>query len=145
LNRYGAQEMKQEGMTKQLHLQPVATIHTTPGYETEMSKSLSPSFLYILLLIAILIQVIACINFMNLSTARASKRAKEVGVRKVIGAGKYDLIKQFLGESFLLSFIGVVIALPLLFLLLPYLNQITGSNITLSIFGDYRLWILLTI
>jgi len=143
LNRYGAQEMKQEGMTKQLHLQAMATIHTTPGYETEMGKSLSPSFLYILLLIAILIQVIACINFMNLSTARASKRAKEVGVRKVIGAGKYDLIKQFLGESFLLAFIGVIIALPLLFLVLPYLNQITSSNIRLSFFGDYRLWLML--
>jgi putative ABC transport system permease protein len=92
-----------------------------------------------------MIQVIACINFMNLSTARASKRAKEVGVRKVIGAGKFDLIKQFLGESFLLAFIGVIIALPLLALLLPYLNQITGSDITLSVFGDYRLWVMLTI
>jgi putative ABC transport system permease protein len=91
-----------------------------------------------------MIQVIACINFMNLSTARASKRAKEVGVRKVIGAGKYDLVKQFLGESFLLAFIGVIIALPLLALLLPYLNQLTGSDIGLSIFSDYRLWTMLT-
>jgi putative ABC transport system permease protein len=55
------------------------------------------------MLIAVMIQVIACINFMNLSTARASKRAKEVGVRKVIGAGKWDLVKQFLSESMLLS------------------------------------------
>lgn len=145
LNKYGAEQMKQLGMTKELHLQKVATIHTTPGYEHEMTESLSPSFLYILLLIAIMIQVIACINFMNLSTARASKRAKEVGVRKVIGAGKFDLIKQFLGESFLLAFIGVIIALPLLALLLPYLNQITGSDITLSVFSDYRLWVMLTI
>ena len=54
-----------------------------------------------------MIQLIACINFMNLSTARASKRAKEVGVRKVVGAERGDLIKQFLGESFLLTQIGV--------------------------------------
>jgi putative ABC transport system permease protein len=79
-----------------------------------------------------MIQVIACINFMNLSTARASKRAKEVGVRKVIGAGKGDLIKQFLGESFLLAFIGVAIALPLLILLMPYLNQVTRADIHLA-------------
>ncbi len=91
-----------------------------------------------------MIQVIACINFMNLSTARASKRAKEVGVRKVVGAGKYDLIKQFLGESFLLSFIGVIIALPLLWVLLPYLNDITQTDIHLTFFGDYRLWLMLT-
>jgi len=145
LNKYGAQQMKAVGMTKQLHLQPVKSIHTTTGYEVDMSKTVSPSFLNILLLIAILIQVIACINFMNLSTARASKRAKEVGVRKVIGAGKFDLIKQFLGESFLLAFIGVMIALPLLWLLLPYLNQLTQSNIQLSIFTDYRLWLMLVI
>ncbi|MBE9667260.1 ABC transporter permease [Mucilaginibacter boryungensis] len=144
LDKYGAAQMKSLGMTKQLHLQPVTSIHTTTGYEVELSKTLSPSFLYILLLIAVMIQVIACINFMNLSTARASKRAKEVGVRKVIGAGQGDLIKQFLGESFFLAFLGVVIALPLLLLILPYLNQITRTDIQLSFFSDYRLYLTLT-
>jgi len=62
----------------------------------------------------------------------------------VIGAGKYDLIKQFLGESFLLSFIGVIIALPLLWAVLPYLNDITRTNIHLTFLGDYRLWLILT-
>jgi putative ABC transport system permease protein len=143
LNKYGADQMKQMGMTKQLHLQPVTKIHTTSGLEVEISKTVSPSFLYILILIAVMIQVIACINFMNLSTARATKRAKEVGVRKVIGAGQGDLVKQFLGESFLLSFIGVAIALPLLVLALPYLNQITQADIQLSFFRDYRLWLML--
>ncbi|HZY38457.1 MAG TPA: ABC transporter permease [Mucilaginibacter sp.] len=143
LNKYGAQQLKQLGMQKQLHLEPVTVIHTTPGYDYEISKTVSPSFLQILILIAVLIQVIACINFMNLSTARASKRAKEVGVRKVSGAGKYDLIQQFLGESFLLSFIGILIALPLLLLALPYLNYMTGTNIHLSFFNDYRFWLML--
>lgn len=143
LDKYGAEQMKPLGMTKQLHLQPVSSIHTTNSFEVELSKTISPSFLYILLLIAVMIQVIACINFMNLSTARASKRAKEVGVRKVIGAGKADLIKQFLGESFFLSLIGVLIALPLLVMLLPYLNQLTHSNIQLSFFNDYRLYVML--
>jgi putative ABC transport system permease protein len=143
LNKYGAQQMKALGMHKALHLQPVTQIHTTGGFEVEPTKTADPKFLFILILIAVLIQVIACINFMNLSTARASKRAKEVGVRKVIGAGKYDLIRQFLGESFLLSFIGVIIALPLLWLALPYLNQITQTPIHLSFFADYRLWLML--
>ncbi len=143
LNKYAADKMKQLGMQKSLHLQPITSIHTTTGYDVEPSKTASPSFLLILILIAVLIQVIACINFMNLSTARASKRAKEVGVRKVIGAGKYDLIKQFLGESFLLSFIGVIIALPFLWLLLPYLNDITHTAIRLTFFSDYRLWLMM--
>jgi putative ABC transport system permease protein len=143
LNKYGADQMKQMGMSKQLHLQPLTAMHTSSTYEIESWKTVSPSFLYILILIAVLIQIIACINFMNLSTARASKRAKEVGVRKVIGAGQGDLIKQFLGESFLLSFIGVAIAIPLMVLVLPYLNQITQADIHLSFFSDYRLWLML--
>lgn len=144
LAKYGSERMRQLGMHKALHLQPVTSIHTTAGFDNEPTKTADPSFLLILMLIAVLIQVIACINFMNLSTARASKRAKEVGIRKVIGAGKYDLIKQFLGESFLLSFIGVIIALPLLWVALPYLNQITQTDIHLTFFNDYRLWLMLT-
>ncbi len=143
LNKYGADQLKSSGMNKSLRLQPLTSIHTTSGYDAESGKIVSASFLYVLILIAILIQIIACINFMNLSTAKASKRAKEVGVRKVIGAGKYDLITQFLGESFLLSFIGIIIALPLLILALPYLNQITQANIQLSFFNDPRLWLML--
>ncbi|HEX5153764.1 MAG TPA: ABC transporter permease [Parafilimonas sp.] len=143
LNKYGAEQLKQIGMTKRLQLQPIGSIHTTTGYEVEMTKTVDPTFLNILILIAVLIQVIACINFMNLSTARASKRAKEVGVRKVIGAEKRDLIKQFMSESFLLSFIGVVIALPLLLLLMPYLNNVTQADVHLTMFSDYRMWLLL--
>ena len=144
LQKYGAEQLKQIGMKKRLNLQPIGSIHTTTGYEVEMTKTVDPTFLNILILIAVLIQVIACINFMNLSTARASKRAKEVGVRKVIGAEKRDLIKQFMSESFLLSLIGVIIALPLLLLLLPYLNNVTQADVRLTMFSDYRMWLLLT-
>src|SRR5258706_1587398 len=143
LLKHGADQLKQLGMEKRLHLQPIGSIHTTTGYEVEMTKTVDPSFLNILILIAVLIQVIACINFMNLSTARASKRAKEVGVRKVIGAERKDLFKQFMSESFLLSLIGVIIALPLLLVALPYLNQVTQADITLSMFKDYAIWLLL--
>lgn len=143
LEHHGGQQLKSTGMEKQMQLQPIASAHTNPNIEVDLGAAVSPSFLAILLLIAVLIQVIACINFMNLSTARASKRAKEVGVRKVIGAGRKELIRQFLGESLLLSLIGVVLALPLLFLLLPYLNQLTRADISPAFFGDYRVWLVL--
>ncbi len=144
LNKYGQAQLKSEGMEKQFFLQPVHSIHTTIGFKgLELSKPISPAFLYILTLIGVLIQVIACINFMNLSTARAVKRAKEVGVRKVIGARRSDLVKQFLIESFLLSVIGVMIALPALILMLPLFNHITEANIQLLFLSDYKLWLLL--
>ena len=143
LTKYGQAQLKQLGITKTLHLQPVTTVHTTAGYEVEASKTVSPTFLAILIVIAVMIQVIACINFMNLSTARASKRAKEVGVRKVVGAERKDLVKQFLGESFLLAFIGVLIALPLLIVAMPLLNQVTQADIQLAFFKDYRVWLML--
>jgi putative ABC transport system permease protein len=143
LNKYGGEQMRAMGMTKELHLQPLLDIQTTGGLDHNMIPAISTSFLYIMIMIAILIQVIACINFMNLSTARASKRAKEVGVRKVIGAGKNSLVKQFLAESMFLSFIGILVALPLLVIALPYLNQITQADIHLTLFRDYRLWVFL--
>jgi putative ABC transport system permease protein len=141
LKKYGEQELKSRGIEKQLRLQNITTIHT--ANEPEQKGNVSSSFLYILILIAVLIQVIACINFMNLSTARASKRAKEVGVRKVIGAGRKSLVLQFLGESFIMSIIGVLLALGLLALLLPLLNQITQADINLSLLADYKLWLML--
>jgi putative ABC transport system permease protein len=143
VQKYGADQLRASGREKILNLQPVASIHTTPGLDADGSKTVSKTFLNILLLIAIMIQVIACINFMNLSTARASKRAKEVGVRKVIGAERGQLVWQFLGESLFISIIGVLVAVPLLIFLLPYLNQITGASLGLSLFRDINVWLLL--
>jgi putative ABC transport system permease protein len=143
LNKHGAEQFKSSGVEKQLHLQRLTSIHTSEGYAPEMTPTVSSSFLGILILIATLIQIIACINFMNLSTAKASKRAKEVGVRKVLGAEKKSLRIQFLTESFLLSLISVVIALPLLIVTLPYLNQITHANILLSSLSNSTIWLLL--
>lgn len=134
LNRHAGSQLKTAGLEEQLNLQHVTDVHITPGLlGIQITQPVSASFLNILVLIALLIQVIACINFMNLSTARASKRAKEVGVRKVIGAARKDLVKQFLSESFLLTLISILIALPLLIIALPFLNQITQSAVTLSV------------
>ena len=143
LEQHGGKQLKLIGMEEQLRLQRIASIQTTADLGIELGRPVSPVFLSLLSLIAVLIQIIACINFMNLSTARASKRAKEVGVRKVIGAGRGDLVRQFLGESLLLSFIGVVLAVPLLLLLLPYLNELTKADISLSFLRDYRVWLIM--
>lgn len=143
LQQHGAAQLKMMGTEKVLQLQPISDVHTSTAFVLGLGKTVSTRFLSLLLLIGILIQLIACINFMNLSTARASKRAKEVGVRKVMGAKRKDLVKQFLGESLLLSAAGVCIAIPLLMLLLPWLNQLTQADVKLSIFNDYRLWCLI--
>lgn len=144
VTKYAGEELKKWGERDDLYLQSITTIHTTMGFDNPgIGKPVNPSFLGVLLLIAILIQVIACINFMNLSTARAAKRAKEVGVRKVIGAGRNDLVRQFMVESFMLSLLGVLIALPLLLLALPYLNQITQLDIDASFLSDYKVWLIL--
>jgi len=133
VEQHAGGDLKKAGITLMLNLQPVTAIHTTPGLiGIQFDKAVDPSFLNILVLVAILIQVIACINFMNLSTARASRRAKEVGVRKVIGAMRGDLVKQFLGESLFITLISAVLAIPLLIAALPVLNEITHTTITLS-------------
>jgi ABC-type antimicrobial peptide transport system permease subunit len=84
-------------------------------------------------LIAFFILTIACINFMNLSTARASRRFKEVGIKKTIGAGRKSLIFQFLGESLLMTFMAFIVAIMLATLLLPQFNEITGKQLTLQV------------
>jgi len=84
-------------------------------------------------IVAIFILLIACINFMNLTTARSMKRAKEIGIRKVVGAIRIALIRQFIGEALLLTFLGVVVALTLVWLTLPTFNELTRKNILLPL------------
>lgn len=142
--KYASAEFKKWDVHERLYLQPIASVHTTGGFDNPgIGTPIESTFLSILVLIAILIQVIACINFMNLATARASKRAREVGVRKVIGAGRADLVRQFLAESFLLSLVSVLIALPLLLLALPWLNGITQATVTPAFLQDYHTWLML--
>jgi putative ABC transport system permease protein len=126
-----------------LHLQPIAEIHTTAAYDLEMDRTVSRFFLTLLSGIAALIQLIACINYMNLSTARASKRAKEVGIRKIIGADNKGLALHFLVESVALSLAAVLFALPLLVMVLPWINEATGADIPRTVFTEPTVWCLL--
>ena len=90
-------------------------------------------------LVAIFILLIACINFMNLATAHSSKRMKEIGVRKVVGAMRSSLIAQFISEALLLTFFSVIISLLLVALLLPFFNQLTGKQMSLP-FNEFSFW-----
>jgi putative ABC transport system permease protein len=91
------------------------------------------------MMIAILILIIACINYVNLSTARSMLRSKEVSLRKIVGAARWQLFLQFIIETTLLFVFAIIISLLLVYLLLPLFNQISGKNILIN-FGDYRLW-----
>ncbi|MCB0608494.1 MAG: ABC transporter permease [Lewinellaceae bacterium] len=141
LLRNGADQLRQLNMGKTLHLQPVSEIHTTPGLTAESSKVTGNRFLNILLLIAGFIQLVACINFMNLSTARSSRRAREVGVRKAIGAQRWALIGQFLGESMLLAAAAVVLAAPVIYFCLPFLNRLTGVELSIHLTESPMIWL----
>ena len=127
----------------QLKLVSLLDIHLHPAQEFEIEPQGSMTSIYIFSAIAVLILIIACINFMNLSTARANKRAREVGIRKTVGAHKRQLRGQFLGESVLLAFIALVLAVLLIRLFLSVFNSISGKLLSLSMLFQMSNWIIL--
>lgn len=115
-------------------LTPLEKIHLYSNKSGELEANGNIQYVYIFSLIAFFILLIACVNFMNLSTARSANRAKEVGVRKVLGSMRKNLVTQFLSESILISFISLILALVIAALLLPYFNQLSGKDMTLNLF-----------
>ncbi|QMU31207.1 ABC transporter permease [Adhaeribacter radiodurans] len=119
------------------HLQPVKHIYLRSAHlEYDQPNRGNINYVYAFAIIAVFILVIACFNFMNLSTARSLKRAKEVGVRKVIGAQKSQLIGQYLGESILMTLLAFVLAIPLVKLVLPFFNALSGEFLHLHFSKD---------
>lgn len=122
--------------------QPLTDIHLY----SEVSEDLAPQgdIRYVLAAsaIAILILIIACINYMNLATARSARRSREVGIRKVLGSGKSQLIGQFYGESAFLTMLGIALSVLLVELFLPWFNQLTGQTLAME-YGSFEFWILL--
>ena len=110
------------------HATPVTDIHLHSNKSYEIEANGEMTYVYVFSVIAVLILLIACVNFMNLSTARSANRAKEVGIRKVAGSMRTHLITQFLTESVLLSFISLLLAILLSALLLPFFNQLAGKE-----------------
>jgi len=119
----------------QLFLQPLTDIHLHSDYLNEIEANSSIYYVYMFSIIAVFILIIACINFTNLSTAHSVKRAREVGVRKVLGSRQSQLILQFLTEAMLLCSLSVIISLFLIKLFLPYFNNFVGKELELSVIG----------
>lgn len=123
-------------------LQPLTDIHLKSDLQGEFEPNFNITYVYLFIAIALFILIIACINFMNLSTARSANRAKEVGIRKVLGSLRYHLIRQFLMESILLSSISFMIAIPLVSLLLPFFNDLAGRALVLP-FSQLNFYLIL--
>lgn len=135
-----ADNMKKGGNHFRYHTMPLTDIHLHSNKTQEFEANGDISYVYIFSVIAILILLIACVNFMNLSTARSANRAKEVGIRKVAGSLRSHLVIQFLTESVLVSFFSLLMALAIAALLLPLFNQLAGKQ--MSFFTLLSSWML---
>ncbi len=118
-----------------IYLQPLKNIHLhSKNFSYEMTSTNSDiTYVYIFSVIALFVLIIACINYMNLTTARATNRGREVGTRKIVGATRLQLIQQFLGESVVLMFVALFFAFLLVSVFLPALNSLTGSNFSINL------------
>ncbi|MHA4842814.1 ABC transporter permease [Flavitalea antarctica] len=134
------EDFKKAGNKLEYSLTPVTDIHLRSDRIAELGPNGNIQYVYIFGAVAIFVLLIACINFMNLSTARSAKRAKEVGVRKVLGTEKGSLIAQFLFESIIMVTISLIFALGLAILVLPYFNTIAAKQ--LSIFSLFNAYVL---
>ncbi|GAA3930110.1 FtsX-like permease family protein [Chitinophaga oryziterrae] len=127
------------------NLQALPDIHLQPGLFMDVAGGGNKQYVTIFLLVAIFILLIACINFMNLSTAISGQRAKEVGLRKTVGAQRFQLILQFLSESLLLSLVSLVISIGLVILLLPLFNALAAKSISINLLSVKNIGLLLAI
>lgn len=125
----------------QMHLVPLKDIHLRSQAIGGIGADGDIKYVYVFSLIAFFVLLIACINFMNLSTAKSGMRAKEVGMRKVVGARRQDIVRQFFGESVLQAFVSLFFAMVLVKSLLPLFNQITSKELFLDFMGNLSLYV----
>ena len=138
------QQFQAAGNGYHYYLQPLPRIHLISDLEAEMRPNGSMRSIYIFGIVAVFILCIACVNFINLSTARSVERAKEVGIRKTFGSERHSLILQFLIESILVSLLSVVLAVVLMWLLLPLFGHLAGKDLSLRpLLSPVRLALLL--
>jgi putative ABC transport system permease protein len=132
VDKYAGKDLRAVGFYKRQFLTRIDKIHLSPNTKENVTPVANVAYLKILASVAIFTLLIACINFMNLSTARSSRRSTEVGVRKVLGAERSLLIKQFLGESVLMAILAFFLSIALSQLLLPVFSKVTGSEFVFS-------------
>ena len=134
-NEIGEQN-KARGFEMGFNVEPFTEVYFNTSVNSDFSEKLPKNLMYSLVAVSFFILVIACINYVNLSTAKSEKRAKEVGIRKVMGAGRFQLIWQFYGETFVITLFSVVFGIVLTeFALVPY-NNILGTNLKLDLIGE---------
>ncbi|MFC1492507.1 ABC transporter permease [candidate division KSB1 bacterium] len=139
------EEFSASGGYIKLSLQPLSYIHLNSNLDFELEQNGDIRYIYIFSISALFILMIACINYMNLVTAKSAGRMKEIAVRKVVGSHKSLLIKQFLTESVLFSFISGVAAVILIELLIPFFNNLSGKQLELGYFNNPLVILLLTL
>ncbi len=140
------EKLEEEGdLRGEFYLQALRDIHLHSDLLGEMESTSDVKYVYIFTAIALFILIIASINYMNLSTARSAGRAKEVGIRKVLGSFRSQLIKQFLTESMILSLISLVLAFVLVRLTLPFFNGLAGKTMAISDLGGSTLLVVLVL
>lgn len=123
-------------------LQPLKEVHfNSEGIENTLGRTGSITYIYVFSTIALFILLLACINYMNLTTALFGKRAKEIGVRKMIGASRQNLAGQFFSEAFVTTLLALIFALGAVKMLLPAFNAFTQKQLELSLNTDYRIWL----
>jgi len=115
-------------------LQPMTEIHLSSGLQIDLPGHGNKEYVNIFFIVALFILAVACINFMNLATARSARRAREVGLRKVVGAARLQLIMQFLGESLIISFLSLLIAIGIVYLSLPAFNALAEKKLVVNLF-----------
>jgi putative ABC transport system permease protein len=118
------------------HLEPLTSIHLHSSVADSLEPNGSIMYIYIMVVVALLILIIACVNYVNLSIAQSSGRGAEIGIRKVLGAARQQLFKQFIGESLFITAIAVILAFALAFVLLPSFNQISGKQLQYTVLLD---------
>ncbi|WP_422082868.1 ABC transporter permease [Ulvibacterium sp.] len=138
INRIYAERMTEFEIT--FNLQPLTDIHLHSNLQIDVPGHGNIQYVNIFFVVAFIILIVACINYMNLATARSSRRAKEVGLRKVIGAGRNQLVFQFLGESLMIAFLSLILAVGMVYLALPAFNNLAQKQLELYL-GDANIWI----
>ncbi|MFI5153236.1 MAG: ABC transporter permease [Chitinophagales bacterium] len=139
--RYMGSSMKHDGFNASFQLQPLRDIHLRSDYDYELDGNGNLYYLKWLGIAALLILIIALVNYINLSTARSLERSKEVGLRKVVGATKFQLVRQFLTESFLLNALGIVLGFLIFKLSLPGFSLLINQQVTNLQTSDSSFWI----
>ncbi|MTI87895.1 MAG: FtsX-like permease family protein [Balneolaceae bacterium] len=123
-----------------LAAQPLTDIHLHSNLDHEIEPNGNAQYLYIFSFIAVIILLVACMNFMNLSTARSVTRAREVGMRKTLGGSRFSLFLQFMGESSLLTLLSFLIAMGIVVLTIPFFNELLGLSISLMLLNQPMIW-----